>query len=310
MHGLTISDVRFVLCHLESDSWTDSYQSQPSEDSDHEIYEDMDKPVGIPLPVPAKRKFSKDAKKKLELDKKEQKGKQKRENEYRKRFKLNGPIEVIHVAHVREDWHGGKNDLSVQKGENVEIIRVNNNPEGKLLAQNLRGSSGNLNNFCVDVDYEEVMTDICGQANPSHNPSAGQTTNHELYNDIGSNDKLNSSFHSDDVYDDVGLFMNEEFPPPEISHDPKKAKQHKKEKKAFQKKFKFEGPIRALYTLNLKKGGSKDLAEFRGETSEKKALCRNNLGKYGFVPLNYLLQVEGDVYDDITASDIYDNDDS
>ncbi|XP_051531294.1 FYN-binding protein 1-like isoform X2 [Myxocyprinus asiaticus] len=301
------------------DSWTDSYQSQPSEDSDHEIYEDIDKPVEISPPVPAERKFSKDVKKQLELDKKEQKEKQKRENEYRKRFKLNGPIEVIHMARVREDWHGGKNDLSVQKGENVEIIHVNKNPEGKLLARNLRGSSGFLNNLCVDVDYEDVKRKIHGQATPSHNPSVGQTVDHELYDDIGSNDQLNSSFHSDDVYDDVDPVMNEEFPPPppEISHDPKKAKQHEKEKKEFQKKFKFEGPIRALYTMivdpnaNLKKGGSKDLTVVRGEASEKKALCRNNLGKYGYVPLNYLLQAEGDIYDDTdTASDIYDNDDS
>lgn len=53
---------------------------------------------------------------------------------------LNGPIEVIHMARVREDWQGGKNDLMVRQGENVEIIRVNNNPEGKWLARNLRGS--------------------------------------------------------------------------------------------------------------------------------------------------------------------------
>lgn len=103
--------------------------------------------------------------KKVELDKRELKEKQKQENEYRKRFKvtilsvlklkrdrmscsysrlftqLNGPIEVIHMARVREDWQGGKNDLNVRQGENVEIIRVNNNPGGKWLARNLQGSS-------------------------------------------------------------------------------------------------------------------------------------------------------------------------
>ncbi|XP_051957771.1 FYN-binding protein 1 isoform X1 [Xyrauchen texanus] len=302
-------------------SWTDSYPSQPSEDSDHEIYEDIDKPP----PVPTERKLSKDAKKQLELDKKEQKEKQKQEHEYRKRFKLNGPIEVIHMARVREDWHGGKDDLSVQQGESVEIIRVNNNPEGKWLARNLEGSIGYISNVCVDVDYEEVKRKI-RQATLSYIPSVGQTVDQELYDDIGSSNELNSSFHSDDVYDDVDPLMNEEFPPPppEISHDPKKAKLREKDEKVLRKKFKFEGPIRVLYTMmvdpnaSLKKGGSKDLTVVRGEilevlqkTSEKKALCRNNLGKYGYVPLNYLLHAEGEIYDDIdTASDIYDNDDS
>lgn len=54
---------------------------------------------------------------------------------------LNGPIEVIHLARVREYWQGGKYDLTVHQGENVEIIRVNNNPEGKWLARDMRGSS-------------------------------------------------------------------------------------------------------------------------------------------------------------------------
>ncbi|XP_067288083.1 FYN-binding protein 1 [Pseudorasbora parva] len=294
------------------DSWTDRNPSQ-HEDSDQDIYEDPDKPVV------AERNVSKDHNKKVELDKKDLKEKQKRENEYRKRFKLNGPIEVIHMARVREDWQGGKNDLIVRQGENVEIIRVNNNPEGKWLARNLRGSFGYISNSCVDVDYEEVKRKIRGQANPPFHPSVGRAIDTEFYDDIGSSDQLDSSFHSDDVYDDVDL----EFPPPppEISHDPKKAKQQEKD---FRKKFKFEGPIRILYTMmvdpnaSLKKGGSKDLPLVRGEileviqeTNKKRVLCRNNEGKYGYVPLNYLLHEENDVYDDIdTASDIYDNDES
>ncbi|XP_039512255.1 FYN-binding protein 1 isoform X1 [Pimephales promelas] len=285
------------------DSWTDGYPSQ-HEDSDQDIYEDPD------LPVPAERRVFKEIKK-VELDKKELKEKQKRENEYRKKFKLDGPIEAIHTARVREDWQGGKSDLMVRQGESVEIIRVNNNPEGKWLARNLRGSVGYISNSCVDVDYEEVKRKIRGQAAPSADP--------ECYDDIGSSGAHDSSFHSDDVYDDV----DQEFPPPppEISHDPKMAKLREKE---FRKKFKFEGPIRVLYSMmvdpnaSLKKAGSKELPLVRGEileviqeTSKKRVLCRNSEGKYGYVPLIHLLHEENDVYDDIdTASDIYDNDDS
>ncbi|XP_043107241.1 FYN-binding protein 1 isoform X1 [Puntigrus tetrazona] len=296
-------------------SWTDAFPSQ-QEDSDQEIYEDPDRPV------PAERKVLKETKK-IELDKKELKEKQKWENEYRKKFKLNGPIEVIHMARVREDWQGGKNDLTVRQGENVEIIRVNNNPGGKWLARNLRGSMGYISNSCVDVDYEEVKRKIRAQTGPSTHPSAVRPINPEVYDDIGSNDQLDSSFHSDDVYDDVD---REEFPPPppEISHDPAKAKQREKEEKEFRKKFKFEGPIRVLYTMmvdpnaNPKKGGSKYLDVVREEildviqeTSKKHVLCRNGQGKFGYVPSNYLMHDENEVYDDIeTASDIYDNDDS
>ncbi|XP_056088826.1 FYN-binding protein 1 [Rhinichthys klamathensis goyatoka] len=251
------------------DSWTDSYPSQ-HEDSDQDIYEDPD------IPVPAERRVSKENKK-VELDKKELKEKQKRENEYRKKFKLTGPIEAIHTARVREDWQGGKNDLTVRQGENVEIIRVNNNPEGKWLARNLRGSFGYISNSCVDVDYEEVKRKIRGHAGVGP----------DCYDDIGASDPLDSSFHSDDVYDDV----DQEFPPPppEISHDPKMAKLQEKE---FRKKFKFEGPIRVLYSMmvdpnaSLKKVGSKELAVMRGEvvevlqeSSRKRVLCRSSEGR-------------------------------
>lgn len=279
-----------------------------NEDSDQDIYEDPDRPI------PAERKVIREIKK-PQLDEKDLKEKQKQENEYRKRFKLYGPIEVIHMARVREDWQGGKNDLSVQHGENVEIIRVSNNPEGKWLARNLRGNIGYISNSCVDVDYEEVKRKIRGQAAPPFSPPLGLPVN----DDSSSNDPTDSSFYSDDVYDDV----DHDFPPPppEISHDPKLTK---KEEKNIRKKFKLEGPIRVLYTMTvdpnamLKKRGSNDLPVVRGEilevlqeTSKKQVLCRNNDGKYGYVPLDYLLPEEIDVYDDIEiSSDIYDNDDS
>ncbi|XP_052424322.1 FYN-binding protein 1 isoform X1 [Carassius gibelio] len=299
--------------HKPRDSWIDGFPSQ-HEDSDQEIYEDPDRPV------PVEKKVIKETKK-TELDKKELKEKQKLENEYRKKFKLNGPIEVIHMARVREDWQGGKSDLSVRQGENVEIIRVNNNPGGKWLARNLKGNIGYISNSCVDVDYEEVKRKI-REATSSLHPSGVRPINPEVYDDIGSNDQLDSSFHSDDLYDDVD---REEFPPPppEISHDPIKTKQREKDEKEFRKKFKFEGPIRVLHTMmvdpnaNLKKGGSKyldvvreELLDVIQETNKKHVLCRNRQGKFGYVPLNYLMHEENEVYDDIdTASDIYDNDD-
>lgn len=46
---------------------------------------------------------------------------------------------MLHVARVREDWQGGKNDLRVRQGESVDIVRVKNNPEGRWLARNMNG---------------------------------------------------------------------------------------------------------------------------------------------------------------------------
>nr|XP_005989937.1 PREDICTED: PML-RARA-regulated adapter molecule 1-like isoform X2 [Latimeria chalumnae] len=67
---------------------------------------------------------------------------------------------------------------------------------------------------------------------------------------------------------------------------------------------------------NIKKGSGKDLHLTRGEvldiiqfTSAQKVLCRNEQGKYGYVPRSVLLQAEGDIYDDVDRpEDIYDND--
>ncbi|TRY97479.1 hypothetical protein DNTS_008213 [Danionella cerebrum] len=277
--------------------------------SDQEIYEDPDRPV----PFPAERKAVKDTQK-PEVDERELREQQKRENEYRKRFKLFGAIEVIEVARVREDWQGSKKDLSVQQGESVEIIRMNDNPEGKWLARNLRGSIGYISNSCVDVDYDEVKRKLCAQVTPSFTAPILRA----VHNDSSSNEQMDSSFCSDDTYDDVDELPP---PPPEIRFEPKHNKQQEKVEKEFRKKFKFEGPIRVMYTMTvdpraiLKKRGSKELQlvpgetlEILQETSNNQVLCRNNQGKHGYVPLQYLLHEDNDVYDDIDiCSDIMQN---
>ncbi|KAG7282824.1 hypothetical protein CRUP_012213 [Coryphaenoides rupestris] len=74
-----------------------------------------------------------------ELSQKEKKKQQKEENELRKKFQLKGPPEVIHTAKVRRDCQGGKLDLAVRQGENLEILRVKDNPGGKWLARTLNG---------------------------------------------------------------------------------------------------------------------------------------------------------------------------
>ncbi|KAL4658815.1 FYN-binding protein-like isoform X2 [Arapaima gigas] len=298
-------------------------------DSD-DIYEPVD---DVPESVSLSKNTQKEMKRQRDLEKKEQKERQKKENEYRKKFKLTENVEVLHIARVQHDWQGGKNDLCVRQGDRVEIIRVKNNPEGKWLARTMTGTYGYISNTCVEVDYEEVKRRILGKPTDSSFPPPPLPPNKplsdDLYYDVGSSDQMDRMsvkcflpFLSD-VYDDVEA-LSDDFPPPpiEFSLDLKKNKKQEKEEKEFRKKFKFEGPINVLYNMmvdpnaNIKKGGGKDLPLVPGEiveviqlVNDKKALCRNGNGKYGYVPRVFLLHEEGDIYDDIdNDTEVYDND--
>ncbi|KAI1891834.1 hypothetical protein AGOR_G00147820 [Albula goreensis] len=310
------------------DSWTDHGSTQGDEESgESEIYEPIDEPDEQPKPPRNDKKKREDLRRQLEQQKKEEKEKRKKESEYRKRFKLTELVEVLHMARVRHDWQGGKNDLCVRQGDNIEIIRVKNNPEGKWLARTLNGIYGYISNTCVDVDYEEVKRSLLSKKADTSlppPPPPPPVRDDDWYDDVGSSQQHNSSmdFDHEDVYDDVDV----EFPPPplEASLDTKRIKKLEKEEKEFRKKFKFEGQITVLYNMmvdpnaNVKKGGGKDLSINRGEildviqiVNDKKALCRNEQGKYGYVSRSILLQAEGDIYDDVdNKTDVYDNDTS
>ncbi|XP_028672017.1 FYN-binding protein 1 [Erpetoichthys calabaricus] len=300
----------------------DSLAEQGDEESDgSDLYEEVDSIETVHKRHDKSRQM--ELKRQQEMDRKDQKDKQKREMELRKKFKLSGPIEVLYTAKMRLDNRGGKYDLTVKAGDTVEIVRVKSNPEGKWLARTLDGAYGYIDNKSVNIDYEEVRRNIRSQAQQLEN-SPGWHKKDEFYDDVGSSDQMNSSRNTDneEVYDDVDI-ISEEFPPPppELSLEPKKSKKEEKEEKDFRKKFKFDGPIEVLCRMmvdpnaNIKKASGKDLSLSRGEilsvilfVNEKKAICRNEKGKYGYVPRSLLLQAEGDIYDDVESSDIYDND--
>ncbi|XP_067824281.1 uncharacterized protein [Heptranchias perlo] len=128
------------------------------------------------------------------------------------------------------------------------------------------------------------------------------------------------SWTGEEVYDDVDVIPDEfPEPPPEISlqndsrpsvNRNKNKKKEEKEEKEFRKKFKYEGDIKVIAHVmvnpksSFKKGSGKDLSLKPGEIlevieylNEKKALCRNDDGKYGFAPRSVLLQ--HDIYDDV-----------
>lgn len=302
----------------QRDSWAEKgsqHTTWASDDS--EVYDSIneDEPNVSRPNVPVKSQSP--SKKNQEENPKEKKERQKRQNELRKKFQLKGEVEVIHTARVRHDWQGRKLDLSVREGENVEIIRVKNNPGGKWLARTLSGKYGYISNTCVDIDYEEVKRRAL-QSQRLDNPLPPP-----LPDPLPPRVRLDVPSHctdsvpqGDDYYDDVQT-MHEDFPPPppEICMDPAVERELKK-------KFKLEGPVKVLHTMMvdpngvIRRPGGKDLPVAQGEIldviqlgGDKRALCRNQFGKYGYVSKSLLLQMEGDIYDDIDHfHDVYDND--
>ncbi|XP_008840313.1 FYN-binding protein 1 isoform X2 [Nannospalax galili] len=377
---------------------------EEEQDSEGETYEDIDSSKE------RDKKREKEEKKRLELERKEQKEKEKKEQELKKKFKLTGPIQVIHHAKARCDVKGGKNELSFKQGEEIEIIRITDNPEGKWLGRTAKGAYGYIKTTAVEIDYDslkrkkdslntvslrlveddqEVYDDVAEQDAPNSQSGSGggfpPPPDDDIYDGIeeedpddgsmlqveeknntwswgilkmlkGKDDRKKSirekpkvsesdnnegsSFPSpptqlemrEEVYDDVDA---SDFPTlsAEMSQginvgkakteekDPKKLKKQEKEEKDLRKKFKYDGEIRVLYStkvtpsLTSKKWGARDLQIKPGEsleviqnTDDTKVLCRNEEGKYGYVLRSYLMDNDGEIYDDIADGCIYDND--
>lgn len=379
---------------------------EEEQESEGETYEDIESSKE------RDKKREKEEKKRLELERKEQKEKEKKEQELKKKFKLTGPIQVIHHAKACCDVKGGKNELSVKQGEEIEIIRITDNPEGKWLGRTAKGSYGYIKTTAVEIDYDslklkkntlnavpsrlveddqEVYDDVAEQDAPDSHSQSGNggmfppPPDDDIYDGIEEEDADNrsmlqveektntwswgilkmlkgkddrkksirekpkvsesdnnegSSFPpppkqpdvGEEVYDDVDT-SDFPAPPAEMSQginvgkakteekDSKKLKKQEKEEKELRKKFKYDGEIRVLYStkvassLTSKKWGARDLQIKPGEvleviqnTDDTKVLCRNEEGKYGYVLRSYLVDNDGEIYDDIADGCIYDND--
>lgn len=297
----------------QSGSCSDNSSHYLDRDEHSDVYEFIDEDSVDMNPVTVEKRNKKDAKRQVEQQAKERTELKKR---LQKNFQLQGEVEVLHTTRVRHEWHGGSTlDLSVQQGEIVEILRVENNPEGKWLARTMTRNYGYISNTCVDIDYGAIKTmmlpskriDTYALPPPPPDP----------LKQFKAKPKRNSSIVNDNNHDDVHP-ITDDFPPP----PPPVLCIDVKVEKELRKKFKYEGPITVLHTMMvdpncvIKKPGGKDLHVSHGEvldiiqlTDNKKVLCRNNFGKYGYVFRSYLLPMEGDIYDDVDyADDFYDND--
>lgn len=290
-------------------SWSDGSQGLIE---DNEVYEAIDEDQVEANLLKAEKTYNKGAN---SQQPQKRNSMEQQKQELRKKFQLEGQVDVLHVARVRYDWSGeGPLDLAVRQDDRVDIIRVKNNPGGKWLARSVSGSYGYISNTCVDIDYEAVKRSLLKSKEkdmfvlPPPPPDPPQMLNLHPSRD--------SFQENDDDYDDVEPLPGDfPPPPPEMSEDPKTVKELKK-------KFKYEGSLKAMHSMMvdpngvIKKPGAKDLSVIHGEildiiqlSSPKKALCRNQYGKYGYVSRSLLLPMEGDIYDDVDyLSDIYDND--
>ncbi|XP_024155560.1 FYN-binding protein 1 isoform X2 [Oryzias melastigma] len=189
---------------LPSSAAHPSQYKKESDDEDGEMYEDLDQRWDENSQD--KKKDDKEEKKKLEAERKEQKERQKKEQDARKKFKLTGPIEVIHEGNALENCKGSKTDLALKKDQHLDIIRVMGNPEGKWLGRTLDGSIGYVKTTSVKIDFD-VLKNI--QAPSGFDP--------EVYDDIdvvssdtGGNKKAGVVLpplpggEGGEIYDDVG----------------------------------------------------------------------------------------------------------
>ncbi|KFW02869.1 FYN-binding protein, partial [Eurypyga helias] len=156
-----------------------------SQESDGEMYEDIN---DIRTPRGKEKKRDKDEKRRMDQEKKEQKEKEKKEQEIRKKFKLTGPIQVLHQARACVDHKGGKNELTIKQGDEIEIIRLTDNPEGKWLGR-IKGCYGYIKTTMVEIDYDSLRRK---QQQSTRAAAKHPESDQEVYDDVGEQDSISS----------------------------------------------------------------------------------------------------------------------
>ncbi|NXD85277.1 FYB1 protein, partial [Halcyon senegalensis] len=169
------------------------------QESDVEMYEDINdiRSKG------KEKKGNKEKKRRLDQEKKEQKEKEKKEQEIRKKFKLTGPIQVLHQARACADHKGGKNELIFREGDEIEIIRLTDNPEGKWLGR-IKGCYGYIKTTMVEIDYDSLR-----KKQPLTRAALRQLGSYQdVYDDVGDQKSMfpppPSAEEMHDVFDDKG----------------------------------------------------------------------------------------------------------
>ncbi|XP_026855192.2 FYN-binding protein 1 isoform X1 [Electrophorus electricus] len=165
---------------LKDSSFGGNSEHQDEGSGSDEMYEDLEDRWSAAEAKEQEKKREKEEKRRAEQEKKDQKDRERKEQEARKKFKLSGPLQVIHKVKVRLDCKGGKNDLSIKQGESIEILRVTENPEGRWLARTQDGSYGYVKTESVEIDFDKLKTQSLSRPPQSE----------EVYDDVAPQDEL------------------------------------------------------------------------------------------------------------------------
>ncbi|KAK9955282.1 hypothetical protein ABG768_015164 [Culter alburnus] len=131
------------------------FTPEGNKDISQDIYDDVDSFPPAPSPCslpPMKSKATK-----VHEDPKKQKKFEKEEKEFRKKFKYDGEIQVLHQATIATSKKGSGKDLAVQAGETVDVI--NKSDPDKFICRNKEGKFGYVSANNIQPD-EEVYDDI------------------------------------------------------------------------------------------------------------------------------------------------------
>ncbi|XP_041742224.1 FYN-binding protein 1-like isoform X2 [Coregonus clupeaformis] len=202
-------------------------QMTKDSESDEEMYEDLDERWGTVESKEQEKKREREEKKRQEVEKKEQKERERKEQEARKKFKLTGPLEVIHRVQARVDSKGSKTDLGLKQGESIEIMRVLDNPEGRWLGRSQDGSYGYVKTESVQIDFDTLKRQgVSISSHMEHEP--------EVYDDVDFRNDLSSGIKGPgvvlppppekdgDIYDDLDDSSFDVSPSPSDSRSPPK----------------------------------------------------------------------------------------
>ncbi|XP_061744525.1 uncharacterized protein LOC133543763 isoform X2 [Nerophis ophidion] len=99
----------------------------------------------------------KEQKERQEKEKKEHKEREKKENEMNKKFKISGNEEAIYNATVTGTTKRQKDDLLVENGDMVSIIRTTRCPKGRWLARDLANNYGYVAVEHLELDIKEML---------------------------------------------------------------------------------------------------------------------------------------------------------
>ncbi|XP_049594988.1 FYN-binding protein 1 isoform X2 [Syngnathus scovelli] len=127
---------------------------EEDDDNSGDMYEPLDEEA---WDENEKRK-EKEEKRQLEAEKKEQKEREKKEQDARKKFKIVGAVEVINQGKARVDHKGSRTELALKRGDYLDIIRVQGNPEGKWLGRKQDGTIGYVKTTSVEIDFNTLKT--------------------------------------------------------------------------------------------------------------------------------------------------------